>query len=70
MISGDTRYPVSTAGLRLGIVQNYTYRGVNSAVAKAVYGAVAKFRERGFETITIESPYLEHFHPAIYFQIA
>ncbi len=70
VISGDTRYPVSTAGLRLGIVQNYTYRGVNSAVAKAIYGSVAKFRERGFEIITIESQYLEHFQPAIYFQIA
>jgi len=69
-INGDTIYPISTKGLRLGVVQNYTYRGVDSAVAKAVYRAIARFRELGFEVVTIESSFLEHFHPAIYFQIA
>ncbi len=62
--------PVSLKGLRLGVVQNYTYRGVDAAVAKAMYAAIERFRELGFEVITIESSFLEHFHPRIYFQIA
>jgi len=69
-MNGDTIYPVSANGSRLGVVQNYTYRGVDAAVAKAIYGAISHLRELGFEVVTIESSFLEHFHSAIYFQIA
>lgn len=47
------------AGMRFGIVKNYTYRDVDEDVATAVRSAARKFSDLGAEVIEIEVPPLE-----------
>lgn len=46
------------AGLRLGIVRDYTYKGVDDAVAAAVRRAVETFSDLGATVVEIEVPAL------------
>ncbi|QLE48032.1 amidase [Nostoc sp. C057] len=66
-------YPLTTNinGLKLGIVNNYTFRGIEPEIAKAIYNAISIFKKLGAEIITINSPFLiEEFDEVTYSTIA
>lgn len=53
--------------LRLGIINNYTFRDVEPAVAEAIHLALNQFRRAGAEIVTVESPFLtQEFDPRLY----
>jgi aspartyl-tRNA(Asn)/glutamyl-tRNA(Gln) amidotransferase subunit A len=63
--------PSNINGLKLGIISNYTFRGIEPEVAKAIYNAISIFKQLGAEIITINSPFLvEEFDEVIYSTIA
>jgi len=45
-------------GLKLGIIENYTFQGIESAAEKAMRAAVETFAHLGAEIITVEVPVL------------
>ncbi|MEH2065741.1 MAG: amidase [Nostoc sp.] len=63
--------PTNINGLKLGIVSNYTFRGIEGEVAKAIYNAIFILKQLGAEIITINSPFLvEEFDEVTYSTIA
>ncbi len=63
--------PSNINGLKLGIISNYTFRGIEPEVAKAIYNAISILKQLGAEIITINSPFLvEEFDEATYSTIA
>ncbi|MEH1800678.1 MAG: amidase [Nostoc sp.] len=66
-------YPLTTNinGLKLGIISNYTFRGIEEEVALAIYKAISIFKQLGAEIVTINSPFLvEEFDEVTYSTIA
>jgi aspartyl-tRNA(Asn)/glutamyl-tRNA(Gln) amidotransferase subunit A len=63
--------PTNINGLQLGIVNNYTFRGIEPEIAKAISNAISIFKKLGAEIITINSPFLiEEFDEVTYSTIA
>jgi aspartyl-tRNA(Asn)/glutamyl-tRNA(Gln) amidotransferase subunit A len=65
----DRRIQISAdlQGFRLGIINNYTFRDVDRAVAEAIHLALNHFRRAGAEIVTVESPFLtQDFDPRLY----
>lgn len=61
----------SLEGLRLGIVNNYTFRDVDSGVAEAIYLALNRCQQAGAEIVKIDCPFLmDGFDPRLYSTIA
>ncbi len=57
-------------GLRLGVIKNYTYRGVEPEVARAIHRAINLFKELQAEVVTINIPWLaENLDLSAYFNI-
>jgi aspartyl-tRNA(Asn)/glutamyl-tRNA(Gln) amidotransferase subunit A len=57
-------------GLRLGVIQNYTYRGVEPKVAQAIHRAINLFKKLQAEVVTINIPWLaENLDGSAYFNI-
>ncbi|MEH2075683.1 MAG: amidase [Nostoc sp.] len=54
-------YPLSNNinGLKLGIISNYTFRGIEPEIALAISNAISILKQLGAEIITINSPFLE-----------
>ncbi|WYL95421.1 MAG: amidase [Gloeotrichia echinulata IR180] len=50
--------PTDINGLRLGVIANYTWSGIDAAVALAIYHAISIFKQLGAEIVTINSPFL------------
>ncbi|MEH1939611.1 MAG: amidase [Nostoc sp.] len=51
--------PTNINGLKLGIISNYTFRGIEGEVAKAIYNAISILKQLGAEIVTINSSFLE-----------
>jgi aspartyl-tRNA(Asn)/glutamyl-tRNA(Gln) amidotransferase subunit A len=63
--------PTNINGLKLGIVNNYTFRGIEPEIAKAIYNAISILKKLGAKIITINSPFLiEEFDEVTYSTIA
>jgi aspartyl-tRNA(Asn)/glutamyl-tRNA(Gln) amidotransferase subunit A len=63
--------PNNINGLKLGIISNYTFRGIEPEVAKAIYHAISILKQLGAEIFTINSPFLvEEFDETTYSTIA
>ncbi|MEH1968744.1 amidase [Nostoc sp.] len=63
--------PSNINGLKLGIISNYTFRGIEPEVAKAIYNAISILKQLGAEILTINSSFLvEEFDKATYSTIA
>jgi aspartyl-tRNA(Asn)/glutamyl-tRNA(Gln) amidotransferase subunit A len=63
--------PTNINGFKLGIISNYTFRGIDPEIAKAIYNAISILKQLGAEIITINSPFLEEeFDEVTYFTIA
>ncbi|MEH2271397.1 MAG: amidase [Nostoc sp.] len=63
--------PTNINGLKLGIISNYTFRGIEEEVALAIYKAISIFKQLGAEIVTINSPFLvEEFDQVTYSTIA
>ena len=65
-------YPLSTNinGLKLGVISNYTFRGIEGEIAKAIYNAISILRQLGAEIVTLDSRFLEEFDQVTYSTIA
>ncbi len=54
-------------GLRLGIVNNYTFRDVDMGVAEAIYLTLNRCQRAGAEIVKVDCPFLtDGFNPRIY----
>ncbi|MEH2191040.1 MAG: amidase [Nostoc sp.] len=63
--------PTNINGLKLGIISNYTFRGIEEEVSLAIYKAISIFKQLGAEIVTINSPFLvEEFDEVTYSTIA
>ncbi|MBE8990923.1 amidase [Nostoc sp. LEGE 12450] len=63
--------PTNINGLKLGIVNNYTFWGIEPEIAKAIYNAISILKKLGAEITTINSPFLiEEFDEVTYSTIA
>ncbi|QMS89722.1 amidase [Nostoc edaphicum CCNP1411] len=63
--------PTNIKDLKLGIISNYTFRGIEGEVAKAIYNAISILKQLGAEIVTLNSPFLvEEFDEATYSTIA
>ncbi|MEH1868127.1 MAG: amidase [Nostoc sp.] len=63
--------PTNINGLKLGIVNNYTFRGIEPEIALAIYNAISILKKLGAQIITINSPFLiEEFDEMTYSTIA
>ncbi|MCC5609224.1 amidase [Nostoc sp. CHAB 5834] len=62
--------PTNINGLKLGVISNYTFRGIEGEIAKAIYNAISILRELGAEIVTLDSRFLEEFDQVTYSTIA
>ncbi|MCC5633371.1 amidase [Nostoc sphaeroides CHAB 2801] len=62
--------PTNINGLKLGVISNYTFRGIEGEIAKAIYNAISILRELGAEIVTLDSRFLEDFDQVTYSTIA
>ncbi|MUH00802.1 amidase [Scytonema sp. UIC 10036] len=66
-------YPLPTDinGLKLGVIANYTWRGIDAEVALAISHAISIFKQLGAQIVTINSPFfIEEFDEVAYSTIA
>ncbi|MCC5669967.1 amidase [Nostoc sp. CHAB 5784] len=62
--------PTNISGLKFGIISNYTFRGIEGEIAKAIYNAIFILGQLGAEIVTLDSRFLEEFDEVTYFTIA
>ena len=54
----------------MGVISNYTFRGIEGEIAKAIYNAISILRQLGAEIVTLDSRFLEEFDQVTYSTIA
>ncbi|BBD70181.1 amidase [Nostoc commune NIES-4072] len=62
--------PTNINGLKLGVISNYTFCGIEGEIAKAIYNTISILRELGAEIVTLDSRFLEEFDQVTYSTIA